>query len=277
MLMHFFTLQKVLPRRIQHKYFNLIRQKLLERIDLIKSRASNESLKNTSTKTFFNFFYKRYRFYFGIYNPCGHFYAPGLSRITSRCRGPSSFVMSNNRRACGAHQREFFHNHINNNLKSRPSEESTFINSKSSHANHLFDLWQCGYHQKVFSNRLGLTYTACFTANGTNFIRKHPKCVMYRKHFYDFKLTPSDNPRTRRKQETRFKRKCNRGFRSGKSDPLDNINDKLAAGRRYRFLFLGSQHIHKPIHHLKYKNFRYKSFPDHKEYPYKKKMSIRCT
>ncbi|CAG8637063.1 7836_t:CDS:1 [Rhizophagus irregularis] len=91
---------------------------------------------------------------------------------------------------------------------------------------------------------------------------------MYRKHFYDFKLTPSDNPRTRRKQETRFKPKCNRVFRSGKSDLLDNINDKLGAGRRYRFLFLGSQHIHKPIHHLKYKNFRYKSFPDHKDYSY---------
>lgn len=177
--------------------------------------------------------------------------------------------MSDNRRACGAHQREFFHNYINNNLKSRPSEESTFINSKSSHANHLFDLWQCGYHQKVFSNRLGLTYTACFTANGTNFIRKHPKCVMYRKHFYDFKLTPSDNPRTRRKQETRFKPKCNRVFRSGKSDLLDNINDKLGAGRRYRFLFLGTQHIYKVIHHLKYKRHPNKKLSDSNDYAFK--------
>lgn len=109
MLSHFFNLQKVLPRRIQQKYFNLIRCKLLERIDFIKSRASNESLNNKTTRTFFSFSYKRYRFHFGIYVPCDHFYAPGLSKIASRRRGPSPFIMSsNNRYACGAHQAIFF-------------------------------------------------------------------------------------------------------------------------------------------------------------------------
>ncbi|PKC58549.1 hypothetical protein RhiirA1_470797 [Rhizophagus irregularis] len=118
--------------------------------------------------------------------------------------------MSKNRHACGAHQSVFFHNQINNNLKFTPPDELIFINSKSSHANHIFDLWQNRYLQKIFSNRLGIEYTSRFTANGTDFVRRYPTASIYRKHLSDFKLIPSKNPRTRRKQEARFKRQCNR-------------------------------------------------------------------
>jgi hypothetical protein len=41
MLTHFFSHQYVIPRRIQQKYFQLIRSKLLDRIDMIKSRGNN--------------------------------------------------------------------------------------------------------------------------------------------------------------------------------------------------------------------------------------------
>ncbi|GBC29186.2 hypothetical protein GLOIN_2v1792013 [Rhizophagus irregularis DAOM 181602=DAOM 197198] len=184
MLSHFFNLQKVLPRRIQQKYFNLIRCKLLERIDFIKSRASNESLNNKTTRTFFSFSYKRYRFHFGIYVPCDHFYAPGLSKIASRRRGPSPFIMS---------------------------------------SNNSFDI------PKKFS----LTDLVLNVSPPT--------------------VPTFNNPSTSRKQKARFKRQCARVFKYNKLTPITTLEDKLAAGRRYRFLFLKSQHIYSVIHHLKYK------------------------
>lgn len=49
MLTHFFSLQKVIPRRIQQKYFNMIRDKLLARISIIKSRAEKK-LNGTRTR-----------------------------------------------------------------------------------------------------------------------------------------------------------------------------------------------------------------------------------
>jgi len=70
MVRHSFTLQRVLPRRIQQKYFNLIRDNLLKRIDALKYRIESSPDSNKTTKTFFKFTYKRYRFYFGIYIPC---------------------------------------------------------------------------------------------------------------------------------------------------------------------------------------------------------------
>ncbi|POG82363.1 hypothetical protein GLOIN_2v1497862, partial [Rhizophagus irregularis DAOM 181602=DAOM 197198] len=70
MLQHFFSHQKVIPRSIQKRYFNLIRSKLLDRYFIIKSRADSITQRNSRTKTFFNFSYKRYHFYFGIFIPC---------------------------------------------------------------------------------------------------------------------------------------------------------------------------------------------------------------
>ncbi|PKK69758.1 hypothetical protein RhiirC2_866558 [Rhizophagus irregularis] len=103
-LQHFFSSQKVIPRRIQKKYFDMIRQKLLDRITFIKSRESKINNKNTTTKTFFNFSYKRYRFYFGIFIPCDHkIEAKGLSIPPRFCEVPCPIVMSDNRHGCGLH------------------------------------------------------------------------------------------------------------------------------------------------------------------------------
>ncbi|PKK59009.1 hypothetical protein RhiirC2_850966 [Rhizophagus irregularis] len=103
-LQHFFSSQRVIPRRIQKKYFDMIRQKLLDRITFIKSREHLRNNKNTTTKTFFNFSYKKYRFYFGIFIPCAHMIeAKGLSIPPRACEVPSLIVMSNNRYGCGLH------------------------------------------------------------------------------------------------------------------------------------------------------------------------------
>uniref|UniRef100_U9U6D6 DUF8211 domain-containing protein n=1 Tax=Rhizophagus irregularis (strain DAOM 181602 / DAOM 197198 / MUCL 43194) TaxID=747089 RepID=U9U6D6_RHIID len=163
--------------------------------------------------------------------------------------------MSLNRRACGAHQSEFSRKEINHHLKPRPDWDPGFTNSKSSHANFLYDLWQHRWKNEIFSNRLGIQYNVCFATNSSNFVRKHPGAYIYRKHLSNFKFNPSSNAATKRKQETRFKRHCARVFKN--INPTSRImkEDKLAAGRRFRFLFHESQHIYSPVHHLKFKRF----------------------
>ncbi|PKK55417.1 hypothetical protein RhiirC2_802450 [Rhizophagus irregularis] len=104
MLRHFFSHQQVIPRRIQQKYFNLIRLKLLDRIILIKSRGDSQLRRNTLTKTFFNFSYKRYCFHFGIFLPCSHPLSHTLTGdVTNICTVPCPYIMSYHRRACIDH------------------------------------------------------------------------------------------------------------------------------------------------------------------------------
>jgi hypothetical protein len=103
-LQHFFSAQRVIPRRIQKKYFDMIRQKLLDHITFIKSREGKRNDRNMITKTFFNFSYKKYRFYFGIYIPCDHsIISKDLPIAPSSCVVPSPIVKSNNRHGCGLH------------------------------------------------------------------------------------------------------------------------------------------------------------------------------
>ncbi|PKK65673.1 hypothetical protein RhiirC2_754688, partial [Rhizophagus irregularis] len=45
-LTHFFSTQKVIPRRLQEKFFTYIRKKLLERLDFITSRAQKKEKNN---------------------------------------------------------------------------------------------------------------------------------------------------------------------------------------------------------------------------------------
>ncbi|GBC42516.2 hypothetical protein GLOIN_2v1771732 [Rhizophagus irregularis DAOM 181602=DAOM 197198] len=178
--------------------------------------------------------------------------------------------MSLNRRACGTHQSEFLRTEINHHLKPVPDSDPGFINSKSSHANHVYDLWQHRWNNNIFSNRLGIRYNVRFAANSSNFICKHPGAYIYRKHLSDFKLNLSSNPTTKRKQETRFKRHCTRVFKNINPISRTMKEDKLAAGRRFRFLFHEAQHIYSPIHHLKFKRFSTeKLLPDPDDYTFK--------
>ncbi|UZO08595.1 uncharacterized protein OCT59_028848 [Rhizophagus irregularis] len=66
--------------------------------------------------------------------------------------------MSLNRRACGTHQPEFSRTKINHHLKPVPELDPGYTNSKSSHANHVYDLWQHRWKNEIFSNRLGIQY-----------------------------------------------------------------------------------------------------------------------
>src|SRR6266542_7118686 len=62
MLMHFFTLQKVIPCSIQNKFFTFLSSKLLDRVNIVASRIFSllGNHKFRSTKTFFCFTYKKF-------------------------------------------------------------------------------------------------------------------------------------------------------------------------------------------------------------------------
>ncbi|PKK59803.1 hypothetical protein RhiirC2_794295, partial [Rhizophagus irregularis] len=156
MLQHFFFYQNVIPRSVQHKYFNMIRRKLLDRYYLLKSRGDKETDRNTYTKTFFNFSYKLYRFHFGIFLPCHYSTLDESSpEYGHTCRVPSPYVMSFYRRGCVQHQKyiDFFQN-----VKKRNGSMQVSPNNRISHATRLFDAWASSTTKHVYSKRLGISY-----------------------------------------------------------------------------------------------------------------------
>ncbi|PKY35562.1 hypothetical protein RhiirB3_456523 [Rhizophagus irregularis] len=169
-LQHFFSSQRVISRRIQHKYFNMIRQKLLDRITFIKSCENLINNKNTTTKTFFNFSYKRYRFHFGIFIPCDHMIeAKGLSIPPRPCDVPSPIVMSNNRYGCGLH---FFKKYPASIVFVR-NEYGDFTlknqhQNKQFHANLTFDRWIKKESKSIFSSRTGISYNSRYIVCNSN-------------------------------------------------------------------------------------------------------------
>lgn len=76
---------------------------------------------------------------------------------------------------------------------------------------------------------------------------------MYRKKYTNLRFNHSVHPRVKLKQEQRFYRTCKRMFRTNTSKPIVDFCDQVLAARRHKFLFLRSQHIDKPIFHLKYR------------------------
>lgn len=93
LLMYFFERQRVIPRRIQNKYFTFLRDKLVDHYNLIHNRLCDTSHNNRRTHTYFKFSYKKYHFYLGIFVSCN----PKSNRLILSCENPSSIVFSNNR------------------------------------------------------------------------------------------------------------------------------------------------------------------------------------
>ncbi|POG57571.1 hypothetical protein GLOIN_2v1791645 [Rhizophagus irregularis DAOM 181602=DAOM 197198] len=211
-LQHFFSSQRVIPRRIQHKYFDMIRQKLLDRITFIKSRKNKFNNNNAIMKTFFNFSYKRYRFHFGIFLPCNHIIeAKGLSIPPRPCEVPSPIVMSNNRHGCGLH---FFKKYPNGIVLVR-DENGDFTpknqhQNKQLHANLTFDRWIKKESKSIFSSRTGISYNSRYIVCNSNRKFRPGHTYIYHKLMNNFQITPSPNPRTARNQKIRFKRSYRR-------------------------------------------------------------------
>ncbi|UZN99119.1 uncharacterized protein OCT59_000399 [Rhizophagus irregularis] len=71
--------------------------------------------------------------------------------------------------------------------------------------------------------------------------------------FINSKITRSDNPNVRKRQQARFERKCKQVFHKSDLTADASLEDKLLASKRKGFLFQQSQNFRKPIMHLKYK------------------------
>jgi hypothetical protein len=76
---------------------------------------------------------------------------------------------------------------------------------------------------------------------------------MYRKQYSKLEFTPSSHNHVQLKQEARFKHTYACIFKTQSNNPIIELNDQLLAARKYKFLYLKSQYINKPIYHLKYK------------------------
>ncbi|PKY49303.1 hypothetical protein RhiirA4_243177 [Rhizophagus irregularis] len=199
-LQHFFSASK--------KYFNLIRDKLLDRINITRSREQKIDERNYTTKTFFNFSYKRYRFYFGIFIPCNYHIKHDLSPdLTQTCLVPSPIVMSNFRQGCGLHF------HEQNPLAYLRRIDN---NNKAEHANLLYQRWSNKEKQIIVSRRTGVSYTKSYTARNVGHILQSGHRHMYNLKLNGFCFTPSSNEKTAKKQKARFERSCKRVFNSVK-------------------------------------------------------------
>ncbi|PKY57365.1 hypothetical protein RhiirA4_428932 [Rhizophagus irregularis] len=273
MLTHFFSLQRVIPRRVQQKYFDMIRKKLLDRKNIIESRASLVAQRNTSTKTFFNFSYKRYRFYFGIYIPCSFKETSNNPYTPPTCRIPSPFIMSNDRCACINHQKDLAKQNFFKNIKpkaNKPIRQTTedFIDNKASHANLLYHRWLSGQPKHHYSKRLGISFISSIHARDANSILKLGNKHMYRKVLSNLQRIFSPNLRTQQKQKKRFTRACRRIFSKMRLLPgrTAQHSDYLSIARKNKFIFLKNQYIKHPIRHLLYK----KAFtePNADDYPF---------
>ncbi|RIA80529.1 hypothetical protein C1645_866605 [Glomus cerebriforme] len=196
LLTHFFAIQKVIPKRIQHKYFAKIRNSLLSRISFIDKRNSLRQ-RNRTTKTFFNFTYKKYRFHFRIYVLCNFETTQGF------CPLPSPIIMSNHRTACPFHQKWL--NTHNTSTDLQPSQKHaaavtrTYTKSLNAETN------------TVYSNRLGISYNTQLTVRRKDHPKAPDNTFVYTKKLFNYNVNVSSrsypySPSTLKKQTTRRER-----------------------------------------------------------------------
>ncbi|GBC49775.2 hypothetical protein GLOIN_2v1805467 [Rhizophagus irregularis DAOM 181602=DAOM 197198] len=101
---------------------------------------------------------------------------------------------------------------FHNIKKHTPVPINNIINNKRFHATLIHKQWQHHVKKHIYSNRLGISYDVSYLTNG------HKALSTY--------------------NERRIR--------------VDSLDEKLYRARQHRFLFLPSQHINKPIQHLKY-------------------------
>ncbi|RIA82943.1 hypothetical protein C1645_743425 [Glomus cerebriforme] len=249
LLTHFFRSQKVIPKRVQHKYFNFIRKSLLSRITFISNRTSHDS-NNRTTNTFFYFTYKKYRFHFGIYVPCN------FSRDGLCCPIPSPIVLSNNRASCNDHQKWLHNSPIDTPQMPKFSAATTLVFNKSQSRNGIF----------TTSHRTGVSYR---TNIRTSLINKNRPAEsmknIYVKQYSNLTIatasTSTYSAKTLLKQKSRRNRKLASliSYDKHPEDALSNPFRLFNIGARHHYLVHPSQLLKKPIQHVKYAHVCYKN------------------
>ncbi|CAB4428172.1 unnamed protein product [Rhizophagus irregularis] len=180
LLTHFFSTQKVIPRRLQSKFFGLLRKKLLERYDFIKSRAQKSDSTNHMTKTFSTSRIKNIDFILGFIF-CVIMFAP--------------IVVST-----------LYHKLV---LYTTPKNETlpndnNHHNSKNFHADLLHRRWASKRIYNHFSQCLGISFDTKYHAYGLNNVVKKGNDFIYGKVYFNFKHRHSTSSRTEKRQRARF-------------------------------------------------------------------------
>ncbi|PKY46713.1 hypothetical protein RhiirA4_461655 [Rhizophagus irregularis] len=184
--------------------------------------------------------------------------------------------MSNQRYACAAHYKQldiYDFNKSTNTVSTKSNLSTKTKNSKAHHANLLFEAWRAKRGKVMFSRRLGISYTSCYrAANDTDTIDRSRR-IMYFKRLEDFEITLSKNPKTARKQETRFQRACRRvfsvkenAFPLGVTSNMLTFREKLKLAKKHRFLFRNHLPLNKPIKHLRYRKLPLFPIAEHYNY-----------
>ncbi|PKC17418.1 hypothetical protein RhiirA5_405883 [Rhizophagus irregularis] len=166
--------------------------------------------------------------------------------------------MSFKRRGCILHQKfiKLFQYRYGTDYPAEPP-----INSKAIHATVLHNRWINKKEKHIYSQRLGISYKNQYVLTSFNAYTR-PERRIYQKQLFDFRTHHVTESKTHQRQKLRFERACRaifhrRGNRVDTRAPAQNLQEQLRRSRIHHFLFLPSQHIYKPIQHVKYhRNFR---------------------
>ncbi|GBC30725.2 hypothetical protein GLOIN_2v1780773 [Rhizophagus irregularis DAOM 181602=DAOM 197198] len=182
------------------------------------------------------------------------------------CHIPCPFVKNFNRHACIQHHSLITHNaNIPLEVEATSTPTINIIHHKSFHANVIYEKYNSNSRQKIFSNRLGISYTTRYDAHDLNLILPPNKAIgsMYTKIYENFSRTISSNPRTAVRQKAYFDRSCRRIFSSNKpkSGMALKLRHKIRLANQRKFLFYPYQKICKRLPHLKFNMGLFKRFP----------------
>ncbi|CAG8711583.1 8825_t:CDS:2 [Rhizophagus irregularis] len=190
---------------------------------------------------------------------------PTITKATL-CHIPCPFVKNFNRHACIQHHSLITHNaNIPLEVEATSTPTINIIHHKSFHANVIYEKYNSNSRQKIFSNRLGISYTTRYDAHDLNLILPPNKAIgsMYTKIYENFSRTISSNPRTAVRQKAYFDRSCRRIFSSNKpkSGMALKLRHKIRLANQRKFLFYPYQKICKRLPHLKFNMGLFKRFP----------------
>ncbi|RIA78890.1 hypothetical protein C1645_746269 [Glomus cerebriforme] len=261
LLTHFFRSQRVIPKRVQHKYFNFIRKALLLRLTFISNRTDQDS-RNRITKTSLYFTYKKYRFHFGIYVPCKF-----LTNNTP-CSVPSPIVLSKNRSGCSDHQKWLYKTDTPSPIDNpRDNKSKTFSDATKL----VFEKSQNPIGTRVTSHRTGASYLTKIRVYWLHKYRtvdtaKHIYVKQYSSLSYASPASSNYSLKTLAKQKIRRDRKLNSllQYENLPRDAPVSPTKLLTISKRHHYLTNPKQVCRKYIQHVKYNHVRYKS---HDNYP----------
>ncbi|PKB94795.1 hypothetical protein RhiirA5_438024 [Rhizophagus irregularis] len=141
-----FTLNKQFSPATVDRYFNRLRQLLIDKILAVKNRISSVSDKNRQTKTYIRFSSGPHVIYLGYYFACG-----SIGYNNQCCQQPAAVVLSHNRCKCNTHLPSFIIHGNKGHKTSKLPQNPSFYAHNRSYIPH-------NHGKEVHSTRLGISY-----------------------------------------------------------------------------------------------------------------------